>query len=212
MYKLIINTDSYTGNFERELISYCFGILQKSQETHSLDFQKAFWTKVAGTGISSYEDYKKINKEAKLNKFEYIINQTRFLLGELTEEEKQKKEKEFIKKELETDWTIFYNECLEYTYQYVDDIEEETFYNIENWDGNGCNSIIVQLKKPLPKYQENIIIPRIKNFFEKNIMQIITDYEYVCQFEKKSPCNYNMKLLDLLLVDEDGNILKNYNT
>jgi hypothetical protein len=43
-YKLIISTDSYTGNFERELVGYTLGILDSVQMEidHSRDYREAF--------------------------------------------------------------------------------------------------------------------------------------------------------------------------
>ena len=50
-YKLMINTDSYTGNFERELIAYVFGILDSVQMEieHSEKYREAFYTEESMT-------------------------------------------------------------------------------------------------------------------------------------------------------------------
>lgn len=44
-YKLMISTDSYTGNFERELISYVFGILDSVQMeiAYSQEYRDVFY-------------------------------------------------------------------------------------------------------------------------------------------------------------------------
>lgn len=57
-YKLMIVTDSYTGNFERELISFCLGLDEKTA------FARPFWDKTVGTGIENIEKYKEfVNKQ-----------------------------------------------------------------------------------------------------------------------------------------------------
>lgn len=45
-YKLIINTDFYTGNFERELIAYTFGILDEVQMeiNYAQEYREVFYS------------------------------------------------------------------------------------------------------------------------------------------------------------------------
>ena len=52
-YYLLIHTNSYTGNFDRELIAYCIGRLDDIQKDHCPEFIKPFWNSVAGGGIDS---------------------------------------------------------------------------------------------------------------------------------------------------------------
>ena len=80
------------------------------------------------------------------------------------------------------------------TFQECDDWEQLTFYYID-WDTrhNERRDVLkIQLAKPLDEYWEGIIIPRMKAFFTKHI------------YEDKA------KLISIKLLDEQGNILKNY--
>ena len=56
-YKLIIHTDSYTGNFERELVAFAFGVLDKEKSDYANSYKKAFWNSVAASDIDSLEEY-----------------------------------------------------------------------------------------------------------------------------------------------------------
>ena len=88
MLKLIIHTNKYTGNFERELVAYSLGILEDSQMNHSESFQKAFWTSVSGVGIDSYEDYlNKIKNNDNFNddNFFDVMDRASLVLGKLSE-------------------------------------------------------------------------------------------------------------------------------
>ena len=83
------------------------------------------------------------------------------------------------------------------TFQEVDDWEQLTFYNID-WDimhKNGSNVLKVQLTKPLSKEWEDIIIPRMKTFFDKKI------YEYLKEDDK---------LISITLCDRKGEVVKEY--
>lgn len=150
-YELIIKTNSYTGNFERELISYSLGTLDNVQmelgAAHGGYEMDLFWEEEFNSERKDYYDDYEL-------KDEYLME----------------------------------------TYQDVDDWEQMTFYHMV---GN-CNSLAVQLVKPLNEYWEEIIIRRIKKFFEVH------------------PCRYDWtlpkdgKLLDLYLVDVNGNRIKSY--
>lgn len=63
-YKLMIVTNSYTGNFEREFISFCLGL------DYNLAFSRPFWDKTIGTGVASYKNYKKLMKKRNNLKME----------------------------------------------------------------------------------------------------------------------------------------------
>ena len=80
------------------------------------------------------------------------------------------------------------------TFQECDDWEQLTFYSID-WDTmhkEKRDVLKIQLAKPLDEYWEGIIIPRMKAFFAEHI------------YEDKA------KLISIKLLDEQGNILKNY--
>jgi hypothetical protein len=77
------------------------------------------------------------------------------------------------------------------TFQECDDWEQLTFYYID-WYARGRQVLKIQLAKPFDEYWEGIIIPRMKAFFAEHI------------YEDKA------KLISIKLLDEQGNILKNY--
>ena len=150
-YELIIKTNSYTGNFDRELISYALGILDEVQMElgyfngeYEMDL---FWEEEFNSERKNYYD------EYEL-KDEYLME----------------------------------------TYQEVDDWKQITFYHM----ADDINSLAIQLVKPLNEYWEEIIIRRIKKFFDVN------PCKYDCMLSK------NTKLLDLYLVDSHKNRIKNY--
>jgi hypothetical protein len=83
------------------------------------------------------------------------------------------------------------------TFQDVDDWSQLTFYQID-WDilhRDVRNIIRIQLAKPLSKEWEEIIIPRMKAFFEKKIYKWMTD---------------STELIGIRLVDGKGNWIKRY--
>lgn len=58
-YKLLIQTDKYVGDFERELVSYVTGILDDAQlkaDNHAVAFQNAFWKDEFGIDNFSASD------------------------------------------------------------------------------------------------------------------------------------------------------------
>ena len=80
------------------------------------------------------------------------------------------------------------------TFQECDDWEQLTFYSID-WDTmhkEKRNVLKIQLAKPLDEYWEGIIIPRMKEFFEKHI------------YEAKA------KLISIKLLDQTGQVIKEY--
>lgn len=80
------------------------------------------------------------------------------------------------------------------TYQDVDDWEQMTFYHI----ADDINSLAIQLVKPLNGYWEEIIVRRIKKFFD----------ERPCRYSHTLP--KDAKLVDLYLIDSNENIIKHY--
>jgi hypothetical protein len=149
-YELIIKTNKYTGNFERELISYSLGTLDNVQmelgDFHGDYEMDLFWEEEFNTTRKDYYDDYEL-------KDEYLFE----------------------------------------TYQDVDDWEQMTFYHIV--DGN---SLAVQLIKPLNEYWEEIVVRRIKKFFDVH------------------PCKYTWTLpedgilIELYLIDKNGNVIKKY--
>lgn len=77
------------------------------------------------------------------------------------------------------------------TFQECDDWEQLTFYSID-WNVRDRELLKIQLAKPLDEYWEGIIIPRMKAFFAEHI------------YEDKA------KLISIKLLDEQGNVIKNY--
>ena len=151
-YELIIKTNSYTGNFERELISYALGTLDNVQmemsDFHGSYEMDLFWEEEFNSEKKDYYDDYEL-------KDEYLME----------------------------------------TYQYVDDWEQMTFYHICDSD---FNSLAIQLVKPLNDYWEEIIVRRIKKFFE----------ERPCRYSHTLP--KGAKLVDLYLIDSNENIIKHY--
>lgn len=89
-----------------------------------------------------------------------------------------------------------YKDYLLETFQECDDWEQLTFYSID-WDTmhkNGSNVLKIQLAKPFNKEWEEIIIPRMRAFFDKKI------YKYL---------NPDDKLISITLCDRFG-VVKEY--
>ena len=150
-YELIIKTNRYTGNFERELISYALGTLDNVQmemgDFHGEHEMNLFWEEEFNSERKNYYDDYEL-------KDEYLME----------------------------------------TYQDVDDWEQMTFYHI----ADDINSLAIQLVKPLNDYWEEIIIRRIKKFFE----------ERPCRYSNTLP--KDAELLDLYLIDSNENRMKDY--
>jgi len=203
-YYLLIHTNSYTGNFERELIGYCFGVLPKACKNFAREYKKAFWNCVGASDIDSLEQYVDF-----LTEYYKIYNKL-----ENQDIKNIKENKDFKSKVLEKDELLkLYSNYICSTLQQVDDWKEETFYNIESFYKNkeyNCDTIYVQLKEPFNDYFESIVIERIKEFFENDIFNIIEDYRWVCEFGEKKNKHNDLKLLDLELVNEKNEIIKKY--
>lgn len=200
-YYLLIHTNSYTGNFERELVAYSIGKLDELQEEgmHAREYTKAFWNKVISPSINSYEEY--IQRKKENSEFMDIIKKAEALLGQRTDEE------------TEEDVTELYDSYLCETYQSVDDWEQDTFYNIDSFYKNekyNCDTILIQFNKPLSEYLENIVIERIKEFFDAQAYNIINDYIWLSHYGEIRTKKDVYKLLDLELVDSNGNLIKKY--
>lgn len=219
-YKLVIHTDSYTGNFERELVAYSLGILDEEQESiaYAEEYIKAFWNTVVGKGINNLKDYidsKESRKRLKeqndyLNNF---LQKVDILLGnsDMTEESLQAA----LNKKEELTIDELYDKYLCYTEQTVDDWEQSTFYNITSHYTNkkyNCDSVIIQLKEIPPEDIEKIIIGRIKGFFEYNVYNIFENYIYLCHYGNTNALNKSLNLLSIDLLDENDNVVKNLYT
>lgn len=86
---------------------------------------------------------------------------------------------------------VLLREYLFETFQECDDWEQLTFYSID-WNVKDRELLKIQLAKPLDEYWEGIIIPRMKEFFEKHI------------YEDKA------KLISIKLLDQTGQVIKEY--
>ena len=90
-----------------------------------------------------------------------------------------------------------YRDFLLETFQECDDWEQLSFYTID-WDimyKNGSNVLKIQLAKPLSRELEEIIIPRMRAFFDKKI------YEFLKEDDK---------LISITLCDRKGEVVKEY--
>lgn len=90
-----------------------------------------------------------------------------------------------------------YRDYLLETFQECDDWEQLTFYTID-WNiyhKNGSNVLKIQLAKPLSRELEELIIPRMKAFFDKKI------YEYLKPEDE---------LISITLCDRKGYVVKEY--
>lgn len=150
-YELRVVTNSYVGNFDRELVSYALGTLDNVQMEmggfHGDDEMDRFWKEEFGSERKEYYEYYEL-------KDEYLME----------------------------------------TYQEVDDWEQMTFYHMQG----DCNTLSIQLVRPLNPYWEEIVIRRIKKFFDEN----------PCRYKETLP--KEAKLLELYLVDVKGNRIKEY--
>ena len=83
------------------------------------------------------------------------------------------------------------------TFQDCDDWEQLTFYYID-WDTmhkEKRDVLKIQLAKPFDEYWEGIIIPRMKEFFEKHIYEHMKD---------------DTKLIGIKLLDHKGRVVKEF--
>ena len=80
------------------------------------------------------------------------------------------------------------------TFQECDDWEQLTFYYID-WYARGRQVLKIQLAKPFDEYWEGIIIPRMKEFFEKCIYEHMKD---------------GTELISIKLLDQKGQVVKEY--
>lgn len=80
------------------------------------------------------------------------------------------------------------------TFQECDDWEQLTFYSID-WEDRKRNVLKIQLAKPFDTYWEGIVIPRMKEFFEKHIYEDMKE---------------NTELIGIKLLDQDGKVVKEY--
>jgi hypothetical protein len=90
-----------------------------------------------------------------------------------------------------------YKDYLLETFQDCDDWEQLTFYYID-WNilhKNGSNVLKIQLAKPLSREWEEIIIPRMKDFFIDKVYPYITE---------------GTELISISLCDHKGEVVKEY--
>lgn len=179
-YTIEVECNSYWGNFEREFIAYSMGVLDEVQMhiDHSDYERMLFWHDIFPTLIE--EKFSGIAPGLK----DYLLPDMEWC------EENYELLKEFL---LET-----VQEC--------DDWYQLTFYGID-WEalrGHSLygigeqfkkNILYIQLAKPLTPYWENIIIPRMKLFFQQRI------YKWM---------DKDAKLISIKMYDKDHNLVKEY--
>lgn len=213
-YSLVIRTDSYTGNFERELIAYVFGILDEVQTDidYGTSYIKAFWNKMSRYECDDYEGYKKYiekhNSNSALDSISRVENS-----GDSEVDDILNSIKSIIGVEKKVDeYADLYKNYLCTTYRVVDDWEQDTFYYIDRYDKSSqCDCVVVQLQKPLDEKYEDLIINRIKSFFYDNIYMTIENYDYVCSYGTVKYKDLKaFHLLSLELIDNKKNVVKTY--
>lgn len=99
-------------------------------------------------------------------------------------------------KEASASYELYRDYLLE-TFQVQDDWEQLTFYTID-WDlyhRNERNVLKIQLAKPLSREWEEIIVPRMKSFFDKKISKYL---------------DKDAELLCITLCDRNGWVVKEY--
>lgn len=66
MLQLQIRTDTYVGNFERELIAFVFGKLEESQDDYAEEYTKICFKNLSRGKVDTYDDYVTLNNDSKL--------------------------------------------------------------------------------------------------------------------------------------------------
>lgn len=219
---LVIKTDSYTGNFERELIAYILGVLPESHINSYRIYSQAFWFTEAGSGIYSLEDKQKcdeyliqyFNNEEPDAKERFMKRQLEVLnISKEDAEKKYLKLKE--KRELENynnNLDRIYDTYLCYTNHKHYDRKEKTFFDICEFKGDTYESIYIQLNEAFSEHFEDMIIKRIKMFFDEDIYTEFEKYKYLCKGYKKeeTPKINKFNLKGIYLLDADCQIIKTY--
>lgn len=223
-YRLVIHTDSYVGNFEREVIAYSLGKLDCEQEEigYGKDYLRAFWNKYAHDEIDSLKDYQDYlaSKGKVVNEANDFVSDMTELLKKLDENafaeyeaEKEARKMAREKERYAKDIMRLYDTYLLETYQEVDDWEQDTFYYIDSYYKNekyNCDSIYIQFSNIPCQEIKDLIVSRIKEFFENDIYQIIESYSWVCQFGHRKSGENKFKLIDLEFIDEEENIVEKF--
>lgn len=221
LYYLEICTNSYTGNFVKEFVGFCIGIIDDKGSV--TEYTKAFWNNVIASDIYSLEKYKEMEKqflEHYLQSSEEILEQMnrsrKSRLRNITHtlEEAEAFRNRYIEKKKDNKLISFYETGLCYTSQWVSDVVEDTFYNIAcSGPDSFADKIYIQLNDPLNKEIEDIIIPRIMLFFDDNVMQIIEAYIWLCHNGSIPDELYAPKeisLLKLELIHQSGEVIRKY--
>lgn len=185
-YRICVHTTDYTGNFERELVGYALGVLDEVQEENLSwddpnDYCKHWF----------YQDVMKMPERLYYLKLSEKFKEQTGFDDLLTPRENP-----------------LLQEYLLETHREVDDWEQMTFYYIskyfkdKEWD---CNSLYIQLDKPLSKIWEEIIIHRLFKFF--NDTRIRNEDRGCLQFFKEWD---KRKCISIELIDDKDNIIKTY--
>lgn len=185
-YRICVHTTDYTGNFERELVGYALGVLDGVQEENLSwddpnDYCKHWF----------YQDIMRMPERLYYLKLSEKFKEQTGFDDLLTSKENP-----------------LLQEYLLETHREVDDWEQMTFYYIskyfkdKEWD---CNSLYIQLDKPLSKIWEEIIIHRLFKFF--NDTRIRNEDRGCLQFFKEWD---KRKCISIELIDDKDNIIKTY--
>lgn len=206
-YLLCIETNKYTGNFDRELVAYAFGRLDCVQE--SIHFARPcirdFWR--TAENCSFYEEY--IEKYKTENHMDTDVEETVRLLECAGKNDNELMD---IASEIrnmnsaETDmYSYFYEHMLCSTYQEVDDWEQFTFYRIgrKSLKDKESRCIFIQLQSPDFADESSpsgrigkMALQRIAGFFQQDVSKLF--------------CAEYSKLLSLSLINQEGNLLKDF--
>lgn len=184
-YRICIHTSDYTGNFERELIGYCLGVLDERTEENLFPYDKNDYCK-----HWFYQDVMKMPEKTYYSKLS----------------EKFKEQTGFDDVLTYKDNLLLQDFLLE-TFQNVDDWQQMTFYYIGKYFRDkeyDCNSLYIQLDKPLTEIWEEIVITRIFKFFDD--LRIRKEEYGVLQFADWD----ERKLISVELINEDENVIKSY--
>lgn len=188
-YRLCIHTDDYTGNFERELIGYALGVLDEEQEENLSPYDPDDYCK-----HWFYQDVMARKEHGIYGYYDALTTKYKEVTG--------------FDDELDYWDNPLLNEYLLETYQDVDDWQQNTFYYIDKYfkdEKYDCNSLYIQLDKPLSTIWEEIIISRIIKFFKDT--RIRKEEFGTLQFADWD----KRHLISIELIDDKDNIIKNYN-
>lgn len=187
-YRLCIHTSDYTGNFERELIGYCLGVLDGRTEENLWEYDPDDYCK-----HWFYQDVMARKERGYRGYYDALTEKFREVTG--------------YEDELGYCDHPLLQEYLFETFQDVDDWQQDTFYYIDKYFKDkeyDCNSLYIQLDKPLNEVWEEIVINRIFMFFKD---ERIRKEEYgTLQFADWD----KRKLISIELINDKDEVVKSY--